>query len=133
VPDDEAEEAEFERDSLMRLQRVLDWQPYHGEPDADLEAWPEKIRQGLRETIAYQLICTWVELRCVDTLVGEIGESFNGIDPLRPVFREKLDGTREKLLSLKEQLEVLSMDVVLREPLDQELEEMRGWLSSVPV
>ena len=51
---------------------------------------------------------------------------------MKPVFREKLDSTREKLETIREHLVVLRMDVVLREPLQDELDEMRGWLSSVP-
>jgi len=48
------------------------------------------------------------------------------------VFREKQEKTREKLLAIKEHLLFLSMDVVLREPLEEELEEMRGWLAETP-
>jgi hypothetical protein len=93
---------------------------------------PERMRIGLRETTAYRLISTWVLLRTVDVLVKEIGEAFNHIEPLRRVFREKQEKTREKLLSIREHLLFLSMDVVLREPLDEELEEMRGWVAETP-
>ena len=48
------------------------------------------------------------------------------------MFREKQEATREKLLSIKEHLTFLSMEVELREPLDEELEEMRDWLAETP-
>jgi hypothetical protein len=64
--------------------------------------------------------------------VSEIGEEFNGIDPLRPVFREKLDGAKEKLQEIQTHLSYLGMDVVLREPHEEELQELRGWLAETP-
>ena len=43
-----------------------------------------------------------------------IVEEFNGIDPLRPYFREKLDSTRQSLLDVREHLTFLDMEVELR-------------------
>jgi hypothetical protein len=43
-----------------------------------------------------------VQLRCIETLVAEVGVHFNGIDPLRPVFREKAEATKEMLLSIQD-------------------------------
>jgi hypothetical protein len=129
VPDDQAEEVEVDRFYLRRLQRVIAWQEPDG-PDGDkLTDMPAKIRQGLSETTAYRLVVSWVELRSVEMVLDEIGEEFNGLDPLRPVFREKLDGTKARLLAVKEHLLFLKMDVVLREPLDEEIEEVRGWIT----
>jgi hypothetical protein len=117
-PDDQAEEVEVERFYLRRLRHVLNWQQPDGPDTDELTGIPERRRTGPRETTAYRLISTWVLLRTVDVLVKEIGEAFNG--------------TREKLLSIREHLLFLSMDVVLREPLDEELEEMRGWVAETP-
>jgi len=61
-----------------------------------------------------------------------MGENFNGIDPLRPVFRDKAEATREKLLSLQERFRVIKVEVELREPLDEELQETRDWLATIP-
>jgi hypothetical protein len=130
VPDDQAEEVETERKALKYLRSVISWR-YDDDPD-DFSSWPSKIRAGLRETTVFQLICVWVQLRCVDTLVAEIGESFNGLDPLRPMFREKLEATREKLLALQDWFAVLRIDVALRDPLEEELQEMRDFLASIP-
>jgi hypothetical protein len=129
LPDDRAEEVETDRQLLHGLQRVLNWQHFEGPDTDELTGMPEKIRQALRESMAFNLISTWVELRSVEMLVNEIGEEFNGIDPLRPVFREKLDSTREELLEVKEHLLYLGIDAVLREPLDEELEEVRSWVT----
>jgi hypothetical protein len=56
----------------------------------------------------------------------------NGIDPLRPVFREKAEATKEELLSIQDWFKVLKIEVVLREPLDEELQELREWVLSIP-
>jgi hypothetical protein len=132
VPDDQAEAVEEERRLLKGLQRTLDWQPFDG-PDRDaLTGMPEKIRQAVRESTAYRLISIWVQLRTAEVLVSEIGEEFNGIDPLRPVFREKLDGAKESLREIQSHLAYLSMEVELREPLEEELREMRDCLAETP-
>jgi hypothetical protein len=130
VPDDQAEAVETDRKALKYLRSVISWRD-DDDPD-DFSSWPSKIRAGLRETTAFQLVSVWVQLRCVETLVAEIGDSFNGLDPLRPMFREKLDATREKLLSLKDWFAVIRTDVELREPLEEELLEMRDFLASIP-
>jgi len=132
VPDNQAEEVEAERKALQGLQKVLDSKQYLGQDDDEQPSLPERIRQALRETTAYLLISIWVQLRCVEALVNEIGEAFNGIDPLKPAFREKLDGTREKLQAIREHLSFLRMECELREPLEEELTEMRGWLEELP-
>ena len=130
VPDDQAEEVETERKALKYLRTVVSWR--HDDDPDDFSSWPGKIRSGLRETTAFQLVSVWVHIRCVDTVVAEIGDSFNGIDPLRPVFREKLEATREKLLSLKDWFAFIRIDVELRDPLEEELQEIRDFVASIP-
>ena len=70
-----------------------------------------------------------------DKALAQVGhlckEAFNGLDPL-PVFREKLEGTQAKLLAIQEHLRFLRIDVELREPLPEELEELRGWREELP-
>ena len=48
------------------------------------------------------------------------------------MFREKLDATRAKLLAIQEHLRVLNIEGDLRDPLDEELQEIRGWLEENP-
>ena len=132
VPDDQAEAVKVEREYLRRLQRVIDWQSGDGPDTDELTDMPERMREGLKGTTALRLISTWVLLLSVEAVVKEIGESFNGIDPLRPVFREKLESTREKLLAIKEHLSYLRIEVELRDPLDEEIQEIRGWLEELP-
>jgi len=131
LPDDQAKAVDAELVDLRRLQDILGQQPYDWASDVE-PALPEKIRSILQETIANQLISTWVELRCVEAILGEIAEAFNGADPLRPALREKLEATRQKLLTVTEHLRYLRIEVVLREPLEEELQEMRDWLASLP-
>jgi hypothetical protein len=130
VRDEEAEEVESERKALRHLQRVLEFLPY--DLDGENGKMHERLRNGLRETTAFRLISGWVELKCVEVLVDEIGEAFNGVDPLKPAFREKLDDTRRRLQDVQEHLMFLRMEVVLRDPLPEELDEMRGWLEELP-
>jgi hypothetical protein len=92
---------------------------------------PAMMIVSLKETTAYQLITAWVAPRCVDVLLDGIGAGFNGVDPLLSRFRESLEKTRQKLQSSKDHLLVLGIDVVLREPLAEELDELRGWLSEI--
>ena len=48
------------------------------------------------------------------------------------MFRDKAEATREKLLSLQERFRVIKVEVELREPLDEELQETRDWLATIP-
>jgi hypothetical protein len=135
VPDSEAAEVEVERNALKYLRQVVSWRDGDNEQEEDDDFWshlPGKLRLGLRESTAFQLITTWVEVRCIDILVAEVGEHFNGIDPLKPVFREKAEATREVLLSIQDWFKVLQVDVELREPMEEELQELRDWASSIP-
>jgi hypothetical protein len=63
-------------------------------------------------------------------VLGEIAAEFGVEDVLRPVFRERMQSTYERLRTSKEHLLLLGIDVVLREPLDEELQEMREWLKA---
>jgi hypothetical protein len=61
----------------------------------------------------------------------EIAGEFGGVDPLKPVLRAELDETKERLVRVQERLRMLlHMDVVLREPLEEEVEEMRSWVKT---
>jgi hypothetical protein len=132
VPDDQAEAVEAERNLLKGLERVLNWQNFDGPDRDELTGMPEKIRQSVRESLAYKLITRWVLLRTVEVLVSEIGEEFNGIDPLRPVLREKLDDAKEKLLEIQAHLLCFRTEMELREPYEEELQELREWLAETP-
>jgi len=132
LPDDQAKAVDTELGSLRRLQNILSWQRFTPPEESESAKLPDRIRSKLRETMAYQLIMSWIELRSVDAALAEIADAFNGADPLRPVLRTKLETTREKLLPVKEHLEFLHLEVVLREPLEEEVQELRDWLATVP-
>jgi hypothetical protein len=51
---------------------------------------------------------------------------------MRPVFREKLEAARAKLLAIQEHLRLMNIEVELRDPLAEELQEIRGWLEENP-
>ena len=84
VPDSEARTVELEREGLRRITKVVDWRRDDEDDDDEFVRMPDKLREGLKESTAFNLIVLWVELRCIDVLVAEIGEEFNGIDPFAP-------------------------------------------------
>jgi hypothetical protein len=114
-----------EREDLQHLQDVLDWR-FDAKASGRAEM-PGKFIEALKESTAYQLITFWIQVRCVDILLEGIGAEFNDMDPLLPKYREALEETREKLLACKEHLLVLNTEVVLREPLAEELDELRSF------
>ena len=97
----------------------------------EMKRMPELIMEGLKETLACRLIATWVELRSAEIVLDGIAAEFGVDDALRPQYRERLDATKTKLQSARDQLEYLRMSVVLREPLDEELAETRRWVSDI--
>jgi hypothetical protein len=131
LPDAMRDQVEQDRLGLRRLEGALSgWDFDH--PDQDgLESLPGKLQATLRETIAHDIIVSWIQLRCAEVVLDEVAAEFNGADPLRPHAREKLDATRERLLKSAEELEFFHMAVVLREPLPEELDELRGFFQQV--
>jgi len=131
VPDDQAEEAALERLDFQRLQGVLDWRPFNAPPDVDLPKMPEKVKGYLRESTAYALVFCWIQVRVVEVILDEVAAEFGGADPLKPDVREKLDEAKQKLQENHDQLLALDLEVELREPLDEEMEELRGMLRQI--
>ena len=125
MPDDQATEAEQERGGLLRLQKVLNGGLAGMRDDLGL---PAKLSELLRPTIARLLISCWVQVRTVEVILDEIAGEFGGADPLKPDLREELEETKQRLRTLQEHLGFLRMEVVLREPLDEEVEELRRWV-----
>jgi hypothetical protein len=76
---------------------------------------------------------TWSISACVQSALRRaaldgIAAEFNVEDALRPKFRERLEAARQQLQVCKERLLVLGVDVILREPLAEELYELHGWV-----
>jgi hypothetical protein len=69
-----------------------------------------------------------VELLCVEAALGQIADSHGTHDALVPGSRELLEETKAHLLEIQEQLRPLHMEVVMRDPLEEELAEMRQFL-----
>jgi hypothetical protein len=124
-----AREVKLDRGRRRRLQAALDWQLFTTvlaeEPPP---AMPGTMIEGLKETLARQAISAWVQLRTVEQVVTEIGAELGEIDPLKPPARTGLDEAKRSLLTLKEHLRVLRVEFVLREPLPDELAEMREFV-----
>jgi len=131
LSDDQAEEVEAERKRLLHLQTVMgDWSFDADEGDLKLN-FPGVMQARLREAIAHDLISTWVEVRCMEIILDEVAGEFGGVDPLKPAPREKLEDTKRSLLNHQQQLEVLRLVAVFRDPLPEELEEFRGFFDAV--
>jgi hypothetical protein len=128
LPDAQADEVERERQSLRRLQGVLDWRPYYGDQKAGVPSMPMKMTETLKTSMAGTLISTWVQLRTAEVVLDEMALEFGGADPLRPFIRAEVEETKHDLLEIQEHLRFFNMEVVLREPLEEELAEMRGWV-----
>jgi hypothetical protein len=128
VADEYAEQVKTDRDLLRRLQRVLEWKPFYGPEKVDLPQMPEYMLGALKQGLALLMVSTWTQLRSVEVVLDEMAPEFDGIDPLRPLPREALNDAKTGLLSLQKQLRAFDVEVDLREPLDEELEEMREWV-----
>ena len=129
VPDSEAAQTETDRALLGSLQRVLDWKPVEGgEGSSGVPDMPGRLLDALKVGIAGGLILAWVELRTTEHVLEEIGVEFEGADPLKPRGREMLAETKRRLLKLQEELRYFRMEVVLRDPLPEEIEEMRAFV-----
>jgi hypothetical protein len=128
LPDEQAEAVEGEREGLRRLQRVLDWRAEDADREPELPVMPTKMIDALRQGIAGLLIKCWVQLLTAEAILDEIAVEFGGTDPLKPALREEVEETKRELLTIQEHLRFLSMEVVLREPLEEELDEMREWV-----
>ena len=131
--DDQADEVASERHALDQLKLVLDWRSSDDDPDdAEFATLPGKLMARLRETVAYELASSWLQVRCVEVVLNEIAGEFGGSDPLKPDPRSKLEETKQSLLSLRDELlALLNIDVILPEPGEEELQELREMVQSV--
>jgi hypothetical protein len=50
--------------------------------------------------------------------------------PVKPAFRRELDEAKQDLLTLQKHLRCLQIDVVLRDPLQEEMDETTEWVRS---
>jgi hypothetical protein len=50
--------------------------------------------------------------------------------PIKPAFRQELEAAKQDLLTLQKHLACLQIDMVLRDPLEEEMDEMTQWVKS---
>jgi len=129
LPDELAEEVDSDRRLIAGLQGIVDWKPVEeGEDASGVPDMPGRLIDSLKGGIAGGLIFAWVELRTVEEVLEEIGAEFEGADPLKPRGREMLEKTKQRLLKLQGELEHFRMEVVLRDPLPEELDDLWGFV-----
>ena len=63
-----------------------------------------RLSEAITETVAAELTELWSELLALDEVVREVGEKFDGEEPLHPECRALLDTTRERVLALAKAL-----------------------------
>jgi hypothetical protein len=73
------------------------------------------------------VLSTWVKLPRAETVLEEIGAG-RGHRPLVPRTRELLADTTAKPLTMQNQLRAINIDLDLREPGDEEVQETREFL-----
>jgi hypothetical protein len=71
-----------------------------------------------------------LQLRSVEIVLDEWGAEFGDIDPLKPAFREELDVAKQDLLALQKHLGWLQIAVDLRDPRQDEMEQVTEWVRS---
>jgi hypothetical protein len=125
-----AKTASGKRSSLRRLKDLLHWRPLYADPDADSSDMATKVTEALRESTADQVVSCWVQLRSIEIVLDEWGAEFGGIDPIKPAFRRELNEAKHDLLTLQKHRRCLQINVVLRDPLQEEMDELTEWVKS---
>ena len=92
-PDEAADQVGRLRTQRETLQKLLD--PEEAE-DPRLAGLSERIT----ETVAAELTELWAELLALDEVVREVGEEFDGEEPLHPECRALLDETKQAVVAL---------------------------------
>jgi hypothetical protein len=131
ILDSAAEKAAGRRSSLRRLKDLLHWRPLYADPDADSSDMATKVTEALRESTADQVVSCWVQLRSIEIVLDEWGAEFGGIDPIKPAFRRELNEAKHDLLTLQKHRRCLQINVVLRDPLQEEMDELTEWVKSL--
>jgi hypothetical protein len=80
-----------------------------------------EIEGALEESLRASLAAAWCDLRAVARVLDEIGEVFDGLDPLAPDNRYLLNLTQERLQELADRVGVDS----LSEPDEDQIERVR--------
>jgi hypothetical protein len=111
---------------LVRLAEALDWRPLDafGRAEDGLSRLGS-LREVLADTLARQLVACWQQLRACETVLAEIAAWFDGADPLKPVSRNALIQTRQKLSTIRDHLAALDKEFELAEPPEEMVETLR--------
>jgi hypothetical protein len=125
LPDDRAAQVQADRTTLANLRNAIQRTPLqraadHAEPDASLE----RMLSGLVERMMSAMAVRWLDIRELEVVLGEVAEDF-GEDPLKPVLRESLEGSKARLQSVNRQLTAHDKVLVLPEPSEADLDAMR--------
>jgi hypothetical protein len=110
---------------LARLFEALDWRPLEVFGKAEEEPSRLGLRDALAETLSRHVLACWQQVRACEIVLSEIAAWFDGEDPLKPVSREALNETRQKLSKVRGHLAALDQECELAEP-PEDVVEARG-------
>jgi hypothetical protein len=112
---------------LTRLAEAFDSRPLAALGKA--EEGPSRLgslREALADTLARHVIACWQQVRACEIVLIDIAARFDGEDPLKPVSREALNETRERLSKVGNHLAALDQECELAEPPEDVVEVLRG-------
>jgi hypothetical protein len=112
---------------LARLVEAIDWRPLEAFGKAG--GGPSRLgslREALAETLSRHVLACWQQVRACETVLTEIAAWFDGEDPLKPVSREALNHTRQKLSNVRDHLAALDKELELQEPPEEMVDAMRS-------
>lgn len=90
-------------------------------PDPDKASYGDDLAHALAWTIRDGVQTRWRELRCVDVVLGEAAEEFDGEDPLRPDARELFEEAKGTVREVRDEMLPYAGEFELPEAGEEEL------------
>ena len=127
LPDDREAQVEADRRTLANLRDAIRRTPLQRMGDDGEGASLAAMMDGLIQRMMSLMALRWLDILQVETVIAEVAEDF-GEDPLKPGTRAALDTAKATLLNIQCQLKAHNKVLVLSEPNEQDLDEMRSML-----
>jgi hypothetical protein len=121
------QQATRDQKRLARLVEAFDWRPLEAFGKAG--GGPSRLRslrEALADTLARHVIACWQQVRACEIVLTDIAAWFDATDPLKPVSREALNETLQKLSRVRDHLAALDKECELSEPPEEVVDALRG-------